>query len=334
MDEGEIGREVMKGMWEGTKETLSPFVSESIWTTAISDIFLRGGRTREGNRLWTDETPWGERMNKAVMHAAKTQFPGSIETLKRMDLAIEPVDIITKGKYDKYGQSFEFGDELAGFAGMRAVKVDPLRAMKFKIADFRTGINNARREFTSPLLRGGPVTPEQIVDRYKVASEALYRVQEKMHRDYMAALTLGTGVEDLDLQFADRVSNVQLDSIKRGFFKPFVPSENIEKAFRENAIAIGDADPYRRAKGLIERLIKLYDGMPLGLRLPEVNNPFRTSGIGDLPVMGSPAFQGLMNSPATTASMTVGVPNVQQQQQTAMAGQRVFGANDPVFGVG
>ena len=334
MDEGEIGREVMKGMWEGTKETLSPFVSESIWTTAISDIFLRGGRTREGNRLWTDETPWGERMNKAVMHAAKTQFPGSIETLKRMDLAIEPVDIITKGKYDKYGQSFEFGDELAGFAGMRAVKVDPLRAMKFKIADFRTGINNARREFTSPLLRGGPVTPEQIVDRYKVASEALYRVQEKMHRDYMAALTLGTGVESLDLEFADRVSNVQLDSIKRGFFKPFIPSENIEKAFRENARAIGDVDPYRRAKGLIERLIRLYDGMPLGLRLPDVNNPFKTSAIGNLPIAGSPAFQGLMNSPATAASITVGAPNVQQQQQTAMAGQRVFGANDSIFGVG
>lgn len=334
MDEGEIGREVMKGMWEGTKETLSPFVSESIWTTAISDIFLRGGRTREGNRLWTDETPWGERINKAVMHAAKTQFPGSIETFKRMDLAIEPVDIIMRGKYDKYGQAFELGDELLGFAGMRAVKVDPLRAMKFKIADFRTGINNARREFTSPLLRGGPVTPEQIVDRYKVASEALYRVQEKMHRDYMAALTLGTGVESLDLEFADRVSNVQLDSIKRGLFKPFIPSENIEKAFRENAIAIGDADPYRRAKGLIERLIKLYDGMPLGLRLPDVNNPFKTSGIGNLPVMGSPAFQGLMNSPATAGSITVGAPNVQQQQQTAMAGQRVFGANDPIFGVG
>ena len=334
MDEGEIGREVMKGMWEGTKETLSPFVSESIWTTAISDIFLRGGRTREGNRLWTDETPWGERINKAVMHAAKTQFPGSIETFKRMDLAIEPVDIIMKGKYDKYGQAFELGDELLGFAGMRAVKVDPLRAMKFKIADFRTGINNARREFTSPLLRGGPVTPEQIVDRYKVASEALYRVQEKMHRDYMAALTLGTGVESLDLEFADRVSNVQLDSIKRGLFKPFIPSENIEKAFRENAIAIGDADPYRRAKGLIERLIKLYDGMPLGLRLPDVNNPFRTSAIGNLPIAGSPAFQGLMNSPATAGSITVGAPNVQQQQQTAMAGQRVFGANDPIFGVG
>ena len=99
--------------------------------------------------------------------------------------------------------------------------------MKFKIADFRTGINNARREFTSPLLRGGPVTPEQIVDRYKVASDALYKVQSKMFEDYYAARTLGTPISQLDAEFADRVSDTQLTAIKRGEFKPFVPSENI-----------------------------------------------------------------------------------------------------------
>ena len=329
MNEGDIGKEVMKSMWEGTKETLSPFVSESIWTTALSDVFMRGGRTREGNRLWTDETPWGERMNKALMHLTKTQFPGSIEQLKRLDLAIEPVDIIMKGKHDKYGQTFEFGDELAGFAGLRAVKVDPLKSMQFKIADFRTGVNNARREFTSPLLRGGPVTPEQIVDRYKVASDALYKVQEKMYRDYEGALTLGTNIDLLDLSFADRVSNVQLNAIKRGEFKPFVPSENIEQAFRENARAIGQADPYGRARDLIIRLIKLYDGMPLGLRLPDLNNPFRTSK-SQLPITGSPIFSGLTNSPASAASITMGA--LPQLGQTAMAGQQVFGTNDTVFG--
>jgi len=332
MDEGEIGQEVMKGMWEGTKETLSPFVSESIWTTAISDIFLRQGRTREGNRLWTEETPWGERMNKAVMHALKTQFPGSIETFKRMDLAIEPVDIIMKGKYDKYGQSFELGDELLGFAGMRAVKVDPIRAMKFKIADFRTGINNARREFTSPLLRGGPVTPEQVIDRYKVASDALYKVQEKMFRDYYGARTLGVGIDELDAEFGDRVSAVQLNSIKRGEFKPFIPSENIEKAFRDNAREIGDPDPYRRARRMIRRLIKMYDGMPLGLRLPDLDNPFRTSGV-DLPIVNSPILQGITNSPVTPPLVEI-TPQSQQIQQTAAAGQQVFGPNDSIFGAG
>ena len=333
MDENAIGREVLRGMWEGTKETLSPFVSESIWTSAISDIFIRGGRTREGNRLWTDETPWGEMMSKAIMHAAQTQFPGSYQTFKRLDLAIEPVDILTKGKFDKYGQSFELGDELLGFAGMRAVEVNPLRAMDFKIADFRTGINNARREFTGPTLRG-PVDPATIVDRYKVASEALYKVQEKMHRDYLAARTLGTPVTTLDLKFADRISDVQLQAIKRGVFKPFIPSENIEKAFADNARAVGQPDPYQRVKTLINRLIKLYDGMPLGLELPDSNNPFRQSIIGQIPIGQSPIFQGLTNSPASPGSITFGQPVQQQLQQTAMKGQQVFGANDSIFGVG
>ena len=333
MDENAIGREVLRGMWEGTKETLSPFVSESIWTSAISDIFIRGGRTREGNRLWTDETPWGEMMSKAIMHAAETQFPGSLQTFRRLDLAIEPVDILTKGKFDEYGQTFALGDELLGFAGMRAVEVNPLRAMDFKIADFRTGINNARREFTGPTLRG-PVDPATIVDRYKVASEALYKVQEKMHRDYLAARTLGTPVTALDLKFADRISDVQLQAIKRGVFKPFIPSENIEKAFADNARAVGQPDPYQRVKTLINRLIKLYDGMPLGLELPDTNNPFRQSIIGQIPIGQSPIFQGLTNSPASPGSITVGQPVQQQLQQTAMKGQQVFGANDSIFGVG
>ena len=50
-------------------------------------------------------------------------------------------------------------DEVLGFAGLRAVDVDPIRSMKFKIADFTRGVSNSRREFTSQLLRGGPVTP-------------------------------------------------------------------------------------------------------------------------------------------------------------------------------
>ena len=36
-----------------------------------------------------------------------------------------------------------------------------------------------RREFTSPLLRGGPITPQQIAERYKVASDALYKSARK-----------------------------------------------------------------------------------------------------------------------------------------------------------
>ena len=327
MDEGELGKEVLKSLYEGTKETLSPFFSESIWTNALSDIVIRNGRTREGRRLYTDQTPWGERVNKSILHLAETQFPGSIASFQRLDLAFEPLDIIKKGKFDDYGQSYNIPDEALGFLGLRAVEVNPVKAMKFKIADFRTGINNARREFTSPLLKGGPVSAQQIVDRYQVASNALYNVQEKMFRDYFAAMELGARVGQLDNEFADRVSNVQLNAIKRGEFKPFIPSENIEKAFGDNAAAIGQPNPFNQAKPFIRRLIELYNRTPFGVGLPKIENPFQVDR--SLPIQNSPIFQGLSN-PLQTNSFGALAPR--NTQQTAIKGQQVFGATDPIFG--
>lgn len=330
MDEGELGKEVLKSMYEGTKETLSPFFSESIWTNALSDIVIRNGRTREGRRLYTDQTPWGERVNKSLLHLAETQFPGSIASFQRLDLAFEPIDVLKKGKFDEYGQSYNIPDEALGFLGLRAVEVNPVKAMKFKIADFRTGINNARREFTSPLLKGGPVSAQEIVDRYQVASNALYNVQEKMFRDYFAAMELGARVGQLDNEFADRVSNIQLNAIKRGEFKPFIPSENIEKAFGDNAAAIGQPNPFNQAKPFIQRLINLYDRTPFGVGLPKIENPFQQQS--SLPITQSPVFQGIQITPGTTFG---GLPQAGNQQAlTAMKGQRVFGATDPIFGVG
>lgn len=327
MEEGELGKEVLKSMYEGTKETLSPFFSESIWTNALSDIAIRGGRTREGRRLYTEQTPWGERVNKSLLHLAETQFPGSIASFQRLDLAFEPVDVLKKGKFDDYGNTFSIPDEALGFLGMRAVEVDPVKAMKFKIADFRTGINNSRREFTSPLLRGGPITPQEIADRYQVASEALYNVQEKMFRDYFGALTLGSTVNQIDNTFADRVSAKQLNAIKRGEFKPFIPSENIEKAFADNARAIGQPNPYIQAKPFIRDLVNLYDKVPFGVGLPNIGNPFQQDT--SLPIQNSPVFQGLSN-PLQTNSFGALTPNT--TQQTAIKGQQVFGATDPIFG--
>ena len=53
--------------------------------------------------------------------------------------------------------------------GFRPIKIDPLKSMGFKIAEYQTGIRNARREFTGGyfgLLRGGPVEPNDIIKRF------------------------------------------------------------------------------------------------------------------------------------------------------------------------
>ena len=63
-------------------------------------------------------------------HLVKTQMPGSIEQFERLDRAFKPVNFVVKGKFDEYGQEYEFGDEFAGLFGFRAVEVNPERAIK------------------------------------------------------------------------------------------------------------------------------------------------------------------------------------------------------------
>ena len=330
LEEGEIMKNVAVSMFEATKEVASPFVSESIWFEAASDILMRNGRTREGRRLYTDETPWGERMSIIVGHIAKTQMPGSVDAFKRLDLAIEPVDIIQKGKYDKYGRTYELGDELLGLAGMRAVKVDPLRSMKFKIADYRNGVNNARREFTTPLLRGGSIDPSDIVDRYAVSNEALYNVNKELFKDYFAARTLGERTEAIDAQFADRVSTKQLNAIKTGRFKPFIPSDNIIAAFAANAKAIGERNPYDVAARQIEFLAKQYNNLPLyDTVFPIFENPFNIPAAPLPPqATGITPVGGLSQG----SVIQTGLNNPLINNNTMQKGQQVFGSNDPIFG--
>ena len=314
-----IIQNIFTGMFKATEETLSPFVSEAIWTQAATDIFLRGGRTRDGRRLYTEQTPLGEKVYITAGHLVESQLPGSIEQFKRIGLSVVE-------NPDKYGREYEFGDELAGVLGFRTVKVDPVNSMKFKIADFRTGINNSRREFTSPLLRGGPVTPEDIVDRYQVANRQLYKVQREMTKDYYAALTLGSTPTQIDREFDDRVSKVQLAALKAGRFKPFIPSENIKAAFAENARAIGSSNPYAAASSEINRLAREYGKVNyLTERFPLFDNPFGGLDIS-LPSAISPGNLPSVVGGQLPTTIGAGTAN------TAQKGQTVFGPLDPIFG--
>ena len=136
------------------------------------DILARKGRTRDGRVLYTEQTPFGERVSIIFKHLVKSQAPGSLAAFKRTGLAIT-------GETDDFGRSYELGDELAGYVGFRAVEVDPTRAINFKIADFQDGIRNSRKIFTAPLLRGGEISPADIVDRFLVANQQAYKVKKK-----------------------------------------------------------------------------------------------------------------------------------------------------------
>ena len=69
-------------------------------------------------------------------------------------------------RFNKYGKEFTLGKELLGMVGLRQIDVDPGEAIKYKINAFQKNVRNSRSLFTGTTLRGGPETPEDLIDAY------------------------------------------------------------------------------------------------------------------------------------------------------------------------
>jgi hypothetical protein len=273
-DKDGIMDDFIKGSIEATKELGQPFVSESIWTEALTDLIARGGRTREGSQVFNEEDTPGNKMQKAIAHLVKAQMPLNIEQLKRMDLAIEPVDVIQKGKFDKYGQTYDIGPELAGFVGLRAVKLDIPRTLDFKIADYQKGTRQSRQLFTRETLAGGPVEPRQIIDAYLNANRALFNTQKTLYEDVKAANVLNAKEEDIVKAF-DRVGRRTYGSIVNGTFRPLNISKEVAQAFQENADKLGLPNPFEQSVDVIGEIRSILSDVSLDQEsLPELINPF------------------------------------------------------------
>ncbi len=245
-DEKVLTQGLLKGMYEAAGELASPFISEAIYTQALVDLTLRGGRTREGRQIWTEtqlETEPGQVVQNSIEHLAEAMLPFSYPQIKRIyDTALD--------KPSERGEFFELPDELLGFAGFRAVKLDPVKSMGFKLAEYQKGLREARRLFTGGdegLLKGGPKTPQDVIKRFIQANKARFLVQQKLRKDLLAAETLGSDDFLLKKEFNERQLKKDFNRLKNGIFIPYEPSVNIRREFAQIEDRIGVPNPYIEA---------------------------------------------------------------------------------------
>jgi len=252
----------VNGTMEASGEIMNPFISESIWTEAMADLFVRGGRTEEGRQLYTDQTSAGDKMAIQFMHLGNALAPSYKQFLRLGTAAF--------GTPDKRGEVLDIGPELAGFMGLRAIKIDPLKAMGFKIAQYQGGIRNARREFTGGvfgLLKGGPVSEADVIERYIASNKARFEVQKDMYKNIQAAETLGETPFDVRKTFEERqISSKNFNNLSQGKFEPYFPSKDILRKFREIAAGIDEEDPFAAAAGDVRDLQQGFRQLNLGER--------------------------------------------------------------------
>ena len=286
IQEGEQdGDTLLKGFVDGaieaSGELMNPFISESIWTQASVDLVLRNGRTADGRLLYTDQTSAGDKMAIRMMHLGNALAPSYKQFLRIGSAAF--------GTPDKTGQVLDIGPELAGFMGLRAIKIDPQRSMGFKIAQYQTGIRNARREFTGGmfgLLKGGPVSEADVIERYIASNRARFEVQKEMYKTLEAAQILGETPSSLQQTFAERqVSSKNFNYLSQGRFEPYFPSKDILRKFREIAAGIDEEDPFAAASGEVRDLARGFKDLNLADRF----RGFSTGG----PVNSEPLIGGI-----------------------------------------
>jgi hypothetical protein len=307
-DKDGIIDDFMKGLINASSEIGKPFVEESIWVSAITDLFVRGGRSRDGVQVFNPEDTTGNKIKAAIGHLVEAQAPFSYQQMKRLDLSVEPIDVIQKGKYDKYGQTYELSDELLGFTGFRPVKLNVERGLDFKVAEFQKGVRESRQLFTKNVLRGGSVTPEEVVDAYINSNRALFGVKKDLYKDIKAAQTLGTSNQVIS-KAAERVSRKEFENINLGVFTPLNISEDVQKVFAENAARLEQPNPLIGANPIIANIQRKLSRVPLTEEsIPELENPFKNlaeptlepvSGLPELPNPTQIQGYGQINLPGT-----------------------------------
>ena len=296
-DEDGLVDDFVLGMFESTKELGSPFISESIWTEGLADIFVRRGRTQDNRQLWNEKDAIGDKISKSISHLVETQTPLNWKQLTRLGLSIRPIDDL--GRFDERGNQYEFGNELAGIAGLRRVEVNPEKSFNYKVTDFKKGVRNSRNLFTSATLKGGVVTPEEIVDAYINANRALYETNREMYLDIEAAKTLGMSEDQLAERMVNRGETTAFNFLNEGLFRPLSISGDVQGLFETKARELGVRNPFEQAYDVIGRIQEVLAEVPLtGDLFPDLENPFR---ISVLPNAVAQANQIINNNPANAA---------------------------------
>jgi hypothetical protein len=247
------------GVTEASAEIMNPFISESIWTEATADIVVRGGRTKEGRLLYTDQTSAGNKAAIRFLHLGQALAP-SYRQFQRLGQA-------AFGTPTKRGDELTLGPELLGFMGLRPIKVDPLDSMGFKIAEYQGGIRNARREFTGGyfgILRGGRIKPNDVIQAYYNSNRARFLVQQEMNKNISAASILGVNTSRLKREFKDRqISDATFNSLAKGKFQPYFPSADIQERFREIARDLGDPNVFLEVRPTLKLMEREFRSLPL-----------------------------------------------------------------------
>jgi len=222
---------IYEGIARGVGRYMRPFIEPSIWYATMLDILVRDGQTREGYRIWNPEAPLGEKVKKATLYTLEATAPGGVQQFNRLIKA-------TQGKPGKRGEEYDVGDEIAGFYGLRGIKIEPLKQMDFKINDYKKSVRNARGLFTAEINKGGGVEPNFAIERFFIANQQKFKAMKRQKQIIEAARLLEVDDKDLFMKYKERGETKDYNFINQDVYNPYDITLSTLKDIREQRQAL------------------------------------------------------------------------------------------------
>ncbi len=247
------------GAIRATSKFLSPFVEESIAFEFMADVFLRGGESREGRRIWNPQDSFGNKLASTAAELLRTASPGSIRQFERIYLS-------GFGKKDKYNRGYKFLNEASGLLGFRIQNPFIEDGINFKVSDNKRALADSKKLFTSTAYRAD-ATSGEIVDAYQKANDAKLRNDQALFKSIQAARKLGMSDREIRKIIGERYSRTEANKLIRNTFTPIKVSDFAFERMRENSMSRDGSDVSRSVRRITN---DIYRGLS---RTPIFENP-------------------------------------------------------------
>ena len=218
---------------------LEPFAGESLVGERLANVTVRNGVTPTGSQIYTENTPFGEKLSRSFTHVAGAYIPGALELFVqerrgqlgqgRLTRAVTETPSATGLPYDVY----EEGAALV--TGLRPMQARLNETFSYKGFEY----NQARRDATSvfsQVANANDSTEEDVIRAFERANAQLRSGQARLYDLVQTARRLGMTDPQIRRQLIDvaQLGRQEVNRIMRGQFDPLgISDERLRAVMRE-----------------------------------------------------------------------------------------------------
>lgn len=242
-EKGEVGageaEQIRAATLAGVGKLFEPFASESLVGERLADVTVRGGRMPTGARIYTEDTPFGEKASKAFTHVAGAYIPGAAELFvqeRRGQIVPGRVTRAAVGMPSATGQPFDLFEEGAALVtGLRPMQSRLNETFSFKGFEYNQARRNATSVF-SQVANANDTDADDVIQAFEKANQQLLRGQAQLYDLVESARRLGMSDAQIRKQLIDvaRLGRNEVNSIMRGKFDPLnLSDDRVKTVMRE-----------------------------------------------------------------------------------------------------